>query len=194
MTTGQSDAQLWKAFKAGDKAAYELLYNRHFKALSHYGYRLTPQKAVVEDAIQDVFIDLWRRREHLSDVEQVKFYFFRALRNQLIRNARHDVFESSEDIGNFLDLLVHPSIEQQSIEQETLLAETYSVQAAIATLTNRQREVIHLRFYQGLSLDEIAQVMGLTKQAVNNLISKSYTALRITLKAAKAILLLLLLK
>ena len=177
------DVNLWKSFKKGNKDAFEQLYCRYFTVLGNYGYRITPQRTVVEDAIQDIFIDLWRRRERLSDVDSVKFYLFRALRNQLSRNVRHDLFEGSEEIDDFADHLATLSSEQQAIEAETLLSQSQSVQKAITTLSNRQREAVHLRFYQGMSLDEIAQLMGLSKQAVSNLLSKSYTVLRLTLKA-----------
>lgn len=151
--------------------------------MSRYGYRLTPDRLLVEDAIQDVFVDLWRRREYLSEVEQVKSYLLRALRNQLLRNARHEILETAEDIDDFLDYLSVLSAEQQSIDRETQLSRSQSIQNALASLSHRQREAVHLRFYQGLSLDEAAEVMGTQKQVVKNLLSKSYAVLRVTLKA-----------
>lgn len=151
--------------------------------MGHYGYRVTPDRLLVEDAIQDVFVDLWRRREYLSEVEQVKSYLLRALRNQLLRNSRHNIFESAEDIDDFLDYLSELSTEQQSIDRENQFSRTQSIQYALDNLSHRQREAIHLRFYQGLSLDEAAEVMGIQKQVIKNLLSKSYAVLRITLKA-----------
>ena len=167
----------------------ERLYQRHFQDLGRYGYRLTPNRALVEDAIQDVFVDLWRRKEYLSEVEHVKFYLFRALRHQLSRNIRHDVFENSEDIDQFLDYLVTLSSEQQSIDHEVQQNRTQAIQKALGQLSNRQREAVHLRFYQGLTLDESAELMGITKQVVKNLLSKSYAILRLTIKAALSLLL-----
>ncbi len=161
--------------------------------MSRYGYRVAPDRLLVEDAIQDVFVDLWRRREYLSDIEQVKSYLFRALRNQLLRNTRHDVFEAAEDIDDFLDYLSALSAEQQSIDRETRSSRSQSIQNALAHLSNRQREAVHLRFYQGLSLDEAAEVMGIQKQIVKNLLSKSYAVLRVTLKALISVIPVLLL-
>jgi len=177
------------AFKAGDEKALELLYNRHFKALAGYGYRITSDRALVEDAIQDVFVDLWRRREYLGEIENVRFYLFRALRNQLHRNIRHDLFDGAEDIDDFLDYLATLSSEQQSIEHEVQLSQTQAIQKALGQLSQRQREAVHLRFYQGLSLDESANLMGIPKQVVKNLLSKAYAILRLSLKAALSVLL-----
>ncbi len=183
------DTELWLAFQQGSERALEQLYQRYFQDLGRYGYRLTPNRALVEDAIQDVFVDLWRRKEYLSEVEHVKFYLFRALRHQLSRNIRHDVFENSEDIDQFLDYLVTLSSEQQSIDHEVQQNRTQAIQKALGQLSNRQREAVHLRFYQGLTLDESAELMGITKQVVKNLLSKSYAILRLTIKAALSLLL-----
>lgn len=191
MTTKDSDIELWQAFKLGNEDAFEQLYKQHFKLLGSYGYRITPDSLLVEDAIQDVFIDLWRRKEHLSEVENVKFYLFRALRNQLSRNIRNDVFDGAEDINDFLDYLATLSTEQQSIEHESQQTRTQTIQKALGHLSNRQREAIHLRFYQGLSLDETAQMMEISKQVVKNLLFKSYAILRLTLKTTISILLFL---
>lgn len=178
----KSDILLWQAFKSGDKEAFEQLYNKYFKVLGSYGLRLNPNKNLVEDAIQDVFIDLWRRKEYLSDIENVKYYLFRAVRNQFSRNLQKDIFEGSEDVNNFLDYLSTISSEQDSIEFENNQIRTLSVQKAINNLSNRQAEAVHLRFYQGLSLDEIALIMQIQKQVVKNLLSKSYTILKVSLR------------
>ncbi|MCP1384622.1 RNA polymerase sigma factor [Runella salmonicolor] len=186
------ETTLWIAFKKGDVRAFEQLYNRYFEVLANYGYRYCNDKQQLEDAIQDVFVDLWRRRQHLADVESVKFYLFRALRHQVIRNTRNDLLETSEDINDFLDFLVAFSSEQQSIEQETHITQTQAVAKAIAQLSQRQQEAINLRFYHGMSLDEMTQLMSLSKQSVSNLLFKAYSVLRLTIKGIHPILLLLL--
>jgi RNA polymerase sigma factor (sigma-70 family) len=193
-TDFKSDTFLWQAFKNGDRTAFEQLYKKYFKDLGRYGLRLNPNKDLVEDAIQDVFIDLWKRKEYLSDVENVKFYLYRAIRNQFNRTIQKDIFEGSEDINNFLDYLGTLSSEQESIENESNQIRTLSIQNAMNNLSNRQAEAIHLRFYQGLSLDEIALLMKIQKQVVKNLLSKSYTILKISLKNLITIVLFLLLK
>lgn len=172
----------------------ERIYQRYIQDLGRYGYRLTPDRALVEDAIQDVFVDLWRRKEYLSEVSNVKLYLFRALRHQLSRNIRHDLFEGAEDIDDFLDYLSTISSEQQSIEYEVQLSRTQAIQKALGQLSNRQREAVHVRFYQGLSLDESAELMGIPKQVVKNLLYKAYAILRLSLKTTLSLLLLLMLR
>ncbi len=176
------DSLLWQAFKKGEREAFELLYKKYFKILGAYGLRLNPDKDLVEDAIHDVFIELWRRKEYLGDVENVRFYLFSAVRYQFKKNHQKDIFEGTEDVNNFLDFLSTLSSEQESIDNETMHHRALSIQKAMKNLSNRQAEAIHFRFYQGLSLDETAQIMQLPKQVIKNLLSKAFAILRVSLK------------
>ena len=185
----QSDEQLFAAFKKGDKRAFEKIYQSYFSALVFYGFKVCPDKLLVENAIQDLFVELWRRREFISEVANLKFYLIKSLRNQLIRNQRHNPFDRSEDIDDFLDYLASLSEEQSIVNQETVLARQQKIQAALEKLSPRQKEVIHLRFYQNLALDEIAELLQLPKQVIKNLLSKSYAVLRIYLKSIASLVL-----
>lgn len=176
------DALLWKSFKRGNEEAFELLYKKYFKVLVSYGFHLNLEKFLIEDVIHDLFIDLWRRKEYLSDVDNVKFYLFRAIRNQFSRTIQKDIFEGAENVDDFLDYLSTLSLEQKSIDRESSEIKTQAIQKSLNNLSKRQAEAIHLRFYQGLSLDDASQVMGIPKQVVKNLLSKSYAILRVSLK------------
>jgi RNA polymerase sigma-70 factor (ECF subfamily) len=176
----------------GDQSALEQIYNGHFNALASYGLRIVADAGLVEDAIQDVFLNLWRRRKNLGDVENTRFYLFRALRNQLSRNNRYEPYHETDDIDGFLDYLSTISSEQESIGVETRQSLTQTVQSALNHLSNRQREAVHLRFYQGLSLDEAAEVMNLQKQVVKNLLAQSYARLRASLRTLVSVLVILL--
>ncbi|UFH35505.1 RNA polymerase sigma factor [Flavobacterium acetivorans] len=178
------DSLLWKSFKNGDYAAFELLYKKYFKVLVTYGFQLNSDRSLVEDAIHDLFVDLWRRKEFLSEVDNVKFYLFRAIRNQFSRNIQKDIFEGSENVDHFLDFLSTLSIEQESIEQESVQIKTQLIKKSLEKLSKRQTEAVHLRFYQGLSLDQTSQIMEIPKQVVKNLLSKSYAILRVSLRKA----------
>lgn len=189
LNSPQSDEQLFAAFQKGDKWAFEKIYQSYFSALVFYGFKVCPDKLLVENAIQDLFVELWRRREFISEVANLKFYLIKSLRNQLIRNQRHNPFDRSEDIDDFLDYLGSLSEEQSIVNQETVLARQQKIQAALEKLSPRQKEVIHLRFYQNLALDEIAELLQLPKQVIKNLLSKSYAVLRIYLKSITSLVL-----
>jgi RNA polymerase sigma factor (sigma-70 family) len=184
-----NETALWESLAKGDQEAFEVLYRHYFKILVNYGSRFTSDTLLLEDAIQDLFTYLWRRRVQLANIQEPKFYLLRALRNQLSRNIRNDLLEEAEDIDDFLDYLVSLSDEQQTVEQETLLDQSRQIQAAISKLSPRQQEAINLRFYHGMTLDQSAELMGIPKQVVSNLLFKAYSMLRLMLKGLFSFLL-----
>lgn len=184
-----NETALWESLAKGDQEAFEILYRHYFKILVNYGSRFTSDTLLLEDAIQDLFTYLWRRRVQLANIQEPKFYLLRALRNQLSRNIRNDLLEEAEDIDDFLDYLVSLSDEQQTVEQETLLDQSRQIQAAISKLSPRQQEAINLRFYHGMTLDQSAELMGIPKQVVSNLLFKAYSMLRLMLKGLFSFLL-----
>lgn len=191
MPKSEWEIYTWEKLREGDSDAYENIYRHYFEILSRYGCGLSKDSQVVEDAIQDVFIAIWRRKEYLGEVINLKFYLLKALRHQIIRNTTHDILEDSSDIDQFLDYLVTISTEQQIIDTEDSASRSIRCQEAISRLSLRQQEVVHLRFYQGLSLDETATLMCLSKQSVSNLLFRTYSVLRSLLKALPSFLLII---
>ena len=62
-----TDSELWQAFKEGDRAAFTQLYNLHIEDLLSYGYRVTSDRQLIKDSIQDLFLHLGRSRQNLAD-------------------------------------------------------------------------------------------------------------------------------
>lgn len=181
--TKEQEQALWKDMISGNKRAFENLYKQYFQALISYGFRITQNENLIEDAIQEVFISLWNNRTHLSEVNEVKFYLFRSLKNRIVRQLERDIFDKSEDIDTYLDFLISISEEQKKIDSEQSDADLDTLQKAIAHLPLRQQEVINLKYYHDFTLDEIAKLMDVNKQSVSNLLFRSYATLRSILKS-----------
>lgn len=180
--SSQNDLELWLKLKEGDRDAFEVIYHLNFKALSYYGLRISKNKNLVQDCIQDVFTNLWTSRSNLSDVTNVRFYLFRSLKNRLLRNREKDIFDINENIDSYLDFLTQCSQEDEIIKSESRTQEIQKLRSAIQHLPQRQQEVIHLRFYADLSLGEIANLMEINKQSVSNILFRSLALLRPILK------------
>src|SRR3989337_3604546 len=80
----------WYAFKAGDKEAFSRIYHQHVNALLKYGYKIHKNRSLVEDCVQDLFIELWKTRTNLSDTTSIKFYLFQAVRCKIIRKINQE--------------------------------------------------------------------------------------------------------
>ena len=180
--TKEQEQTLWKDMISGNKKSFEDLYKQYFQALINYGFRITKNENLIEDAVQELFISIWNNRTNLSEVNEVKFYLFRSLKNRILRQLEKDVFDKSEDIDVYLDFLNSISEEQKKIDSEQFDANLETLQRAIAHLPIRQQEVINLKYYHDFTLDEIAKLMDVNKQSVSNLLFRSYAILRKLLK------------
>jgi RNA polymerase sigma-70 factor (ECF subfamily) len=180
--TKEQEQTLWKDMISGNKKSFEDLYKQYFQALINYGFRITKNENLIEDAVQELFISIWNNRTNLSEVNEVKFYLFRSLKNRILRQLEKDIFDKSEDIDVYLDFLNSISEEQKKIDSEQFDANLDTLQRAIAHLPIRQQEVINLKYYHDFTLDEIAKLMDVNKQSVSNLLFRSYAILRKLLK------------
>ena len=173
--SSRSDEHLWTLYRAGNPEALSLLYSRHVKSLYAYGRKFNPDSDGVKDGIQDLFSELMQKSTSVSETASVKNYLMKSLRRKLLAESRKRVLWSLSDDYAF-ELI--PSLEEQWVEDQVSQEAANQVRRAISQLTNRQREIIYLKFYHDLDNQSIAEVMSLTYPAVCNLISKSLKAIR----------------
>ncbi len=168
---------LWTHFREGDKDALAEIYSDFVGVLYNYGFNICQDPFVVQDAIQDLFVDLWRMRATLSEAQSVKFYLFRSLRRRLHKaiEAQHQTTSFEENYGLSATLL-----EENSIDEAEYTQKIKQLHQHITTLPPRQVEAIRLRFFEGFSLAQIAELMDMNEQSVRNSINRAVQKLRQT--------------
>ena len=82
-----SDIELWNRFAGGDKEAFSLLFRRFYPLLFQYGSKIVADDAVVEDAIQELFAELWQKPTQ-QPLQSVKAYLLQALKFKLYKTFR----------------------------------------------------------------------------------------------------------
>jgi RNA polymerase sigma factor (sigma-70 family) len=173
----RTDPELWQALKKGDNQAVALLMKKYYRDLLNYGRKISKDEALAEDCIQELFVELWQKRDKLSDVQAVKPYLFKSLRRRLVKaHPSHPLTDidslpeyETEVSFSYEEFLIH---EQSTLERKTKLIQ------ALNSLTPRQREVIYLKFYEDLSYEQIAEVMSLTVPTLYDLLSKAVKRLK----------------
>lgn len=172
----------WLLVKGGDSEALARLYRQHARLLINYGYRIVPDKELVRDVVQDLFVQVWSNRSTLPDVQSTKAYLMVAVRRQLLRRTTaQPQFEEIPDDSS-LPILSEPSSEIQLIDRQDNNAINERIAKAIEKLPPRQREVIFLKYYSDLSTQEIAETMGITPESVYKLIYKAVDSLKVQSK------------
>lgn len=168
------DSALWNAFRKGDDRALVTIFDRYAQPLYNYGCKILSDRDAVEDHVQDLFLELCRKRGNLGETNAIKFYLFKALRRKLVRSSKLKLPLTSLITAD----LATPSPEADFIERQSKENQQQILQGRLTRLSNRQREAIFLRYYEELSFDKIAEIMDLRKQSIYNLINESFTILK----------------
>ncbi len=172
------DPQLWRAYQGGDNHALGILAERYYRTLRRYGLKFSVDAAVVEDCIQDIFLELGQNRQRIGSTGSVKFYLLKALRNNIFQHMRYQQRFLDPALDLELTLPDNFNAEALLIEQETLLDITSQLNAVLQTLPKREREALYLRYYENLSIAEIAEIMDVNRQSVSNFLQKAIQKIR----------------
>lgn len=175
---GQSDIYLWKGFKSGDKAALNTLFRKYYPLLHNYGRKLTQNTELTEDCLQDFFLYLYEHRRNLKDVDTIKPYLFKAFRNRLFKYLKTNANLLSLDALEKNSLSIQFSAEELMIQQENAQLQSAQMLPLLNQLTNKQKELIYLKYYNNLSITDIAEVVGISYQGVLNGLGKTMKKLR----------------
>ncbi|MCY1719392.1 sigma-70 family RNA polymerase sigma factor [Prolixibacteraceae bacterium Z1-6] len=175
----QNNQKYWSLFKDGDREALGKIFQIYYKELYFYGLKIVPIPELVKDVIQEMFVQLWEKRDNLGQVVKVKSYLLVAVRNELIHESkRHYV---SEKDSNYLEPFTL-TIEDFLINEEDSRHLNERLVVSLNKLSERQREVIMLRFFHNLCFEELAEVLRMNVQSVRNLLFRALEKLRNDLK------------
>lgn len=169
--------QLWQDYRAGDPASLAQLMQLNYSDLFHWGVRFCPEREMVKDCIQELFLSLWQIHATIGEVENVRAYLLKSLKTKLLRelSKQHNHFYELNDDYDF-DVLF--SADLRMIEDEYEVYQLKRLEHVLGQLPERQKELIYLRFYQDLSYDQIAETMQIGRQSLYNLLQKALTSLR----------------
>lgn len=169
------ETALWQRFRQGDEAAFTYLMSKNFQLLYRYGLKYSPEEDFIQDCIQELFIELWERRQSLSEVITIKAYLMACLRRRMHRESLSKKWQTSDlsDIEQW-PFDVEFSVEDSLIRQETTRELAQEIKAQLDQLPKRQKEVVYLRFFEDMSREEIAKVMDINPQSVSNLLQAAF--------------------
>jgi RNA polymerase sigma-70 factor (ECF subfamily) len=172
-----SDHILWDSFRQGNKNALAELFERYYDMLHQYGIKVCRDTEMVNDSLQDLFIEIWQQRKP-APLLSIQAYLIRALRYKLIRSLKGQQPLPSDPT----ELPFEISHESFLIQTEQDRATVSALAEQLGLLSPKQREIIFLRFYQHLSYREICEIMNIEYQVARNQLSIAIKRLRSLVK------------
>jgi RNA polymerase sigma factor (sigma-70 family) len=179
----QNYKALWNAFVVGDEEAFRQLYRLCYPELMTFGRRRTQDVERIKDAINQTFAYFWEKRGSLGRVTAARSYIYTSFSRKLSGTA--DIYEGilipfdllpdePDDAQASPEYLLIRRKEESNLQQHIALA--------ISKLSARKRELIRLRYYEGLAYEEICKQTGLSSRTVYNKLHESVQFLRAELQ------------
>ena len=156
------------------------IYNRYVDDLHTYALYLGFEKGIIMDAIHDVFCKFAASEKLLQDVSNIKFYLFKSLKNRLydIYKARKEYAELSAIDLQDAPFNIQVTIEDRLIDKEEQQQIKDQLSEMLDSLTERQREVVYLRYVQEYDYAQISELLNISIHGCRKLLSKAMQNLR----------------
>ena len=168
---------LLNGLQRGEELAFALLYNQYADLLYSYGTGLGFAKEDIEDSIQEIFCNLYLNHSKINEINNLKFYLLRALKNRLLNVSQASRTQNFIDMEN-VDFYTEVTVLDDLIDAEDRTAIQKKIQSYLDELTARQREAIYLRYIEDLDYEEIAELMNMSVPSARNLVFKAIKQLR----------------
>ncbi|MAO15635.1 sigma-70 family RNA polymerase sigma factor [Flagellimonas pelagia] len=176
---------LWKDLKKGCLASLGSLYDLYVDKLFAYGYKISGDRAKVQDEIHNLFLDLYRYHKKLSDVKNIEAYLIMSLKRKLIKQSDHKIKSLESELETFnnsystagLTVISH---EEEMIEDEKENELSKRLKKIMVNLTDHQRKILRLRFAQEKTYQQIAGDLGLSVASARTLVYRTLKTIRDT--------------
>jgi len=158
-----NEKELLARIAGGDRTAFKGLYSIYFPHVERYVILFEPSKRNLDELTQDVFVRIWEKRARLTEVESFKDYLFLVSRNVVFNYIRAlKVRQKLRDLGD------SGEYSSESDSENALLFKQYYQLAldAIEKLPAGRRRILKMSVDQGLTLDEIAAELNISRSGV----------------------------
>ncbi|MBZ5856008.1 RNA polymerase sigma factor [Flavihumibacter profundi] len=171
------DAVYWQNLKNGDTEALGFLYDKYVDKLFIKAYKLTNNRELAKDAVQEVFLELWRYRSSITEIQYSQSYLSKVLLSVTLKKQKK---EKSISYGQLEDSFISDELNIESIiiSRDLENEKEKKLQTAISMLSQRQKQILKLHFTDGLSYEQISEMLGINYQSVNNLAFRTIHQLR----------------
>ena len=168
------ERELLDRLRRGDNAAYEAVFRQWYAPLVATIASLLRDTGPAEEVVQDVLLELWRRRETLTLEQSLRAYLFQATRNRALNYLRRQRVEARGE-PTIAAAMPSPEPADSEVREGELNA---AIQGAVAGLPDRCRQVFELSRVEGLKYSEIATELGISVKTVEAQMGKALRVMR----------------
>ncbi|SHF84895.1 RNA polymerase sigma factor [Pedobacter caeni] len=150
---------------------FEHIYIHHWEKLYAFCFRMTRDEHIAQNIVQDIFTDLWERRNEVN-ILSIESYLFRAAKNQVLKEYRKKKLDTEYMEERFENYLIDhvPALEIELLNQ---------LYALMENLPEKRKEILVMSKIKEMGIAEIASELNLSKQTVKNQLSSALKQLKL---------------
>ncbi|HXG19614.1 MAG TPA: RNA polymerase sigma factor [Methylomirabilota bacterium] len=180
------DVQLMLRFQKGDMEAFQQLFNKFSPSVVNFAFRFVGSRERAEELAQEVFLQVYRSKERYEPKAKFSTWLFKIANNHCLNEVRKGEYRVSHES-------LDSSLDREGDERERDLPDTnprkgddilaakqaaYRIQQILRRLPESQRSALMLSRLEGMSYQEVAEVLGTTEKAVKSLVFRATHSLR----------------
>ena len=161
-----------------DKQSYQAIFQEFYNMLGNYSNTIVHNSTDAEDVVQEVFIQLWNKRDTLKIETKIKYYLFTAVKNRSI-----EVLRKRKMHNKYVEIEknVKESVEYLGDDSEDIVLKE-KLHRSIRQLPPKCQEIFVMNKLNGLTYNEIAESLNLSSKTVENQIARALKLLRLKFK------------
>ena len=183
----QDEAQaLVKALKEGNQLAFSIVYKTYAAQTFSLAFKYLLNKELAEDAVQNLFLKLWLKKEEIDETKPINRYLFTMLKNDLLntlRDSKKNIYLLEDCLSMVLEL--EDNSQNENLKQEQMNI----IQQALEQLSPQRRKVFEMKVSGKYSNQEIADKYNLSINTIKFQYSQSLKQIRATVGELSLLLL-----
>ncbi len=169
------DVEILELLSKGDQKSIDLLFNKYYTYLCNVIYRVINDADYAEDIVQEIFTDIWRKRESINVQTSLRAYLRRAAVNRSLNHIRKQRMKFDDNEEAVIDIESDTIDGQQEMEKNEL---EQRIHDCIDSLPPKCKLVFSMSRFENMSYQEIANHLDISIKTVENQISKALRILR----------------
>ena len=165
-------------FMKGDEKAYAYFFKLFIEDLYAYGTSLGGEEETVKDIIQDVFINIFSSKIEFKSSYHLKHYLLQSVKNKLYDIYRSPSYNKTTPIDDSTAFSISIDLQDEILDREQKAILKNKIEKILSVLTDRQKEVLFLRYSQELEYEGIAKILKMTVPASRKLVARAIKRLR----------------
>lgn len=171
-----NETELFAALAAGDERAFETIYHHYNKRLAPFVDKMVRSPELAEEIVQDIFVHLWLNRHLLQNIAHPTSYIFNIATNKTL-----DYLKKIANNAKLMDRIANRSTEYSNETEERIIFRESAeiIEMAVAALPEQRKLIYHLSRTEGLTHEQIAERLHISRHTVKNQMVLALKAIRI---------------